>query len=330
MKNILFQINDMASAIFNRREREQRISKVLTSAFTAIDSNDAQAFDKILNTPMNNATQNVILCSIVERKNMDFLNKSLTIFDARQKNCCALTVAVQTHNLEALRVLIPLSHPTQLYYAVDKNIIELSADQSEEQKNISLECFDELLRWIDPKHNQSYLLCTALLFNVTEIIERLWGVSDLHAVANGTKVMYDLGRQNRQEQIDALWGYANAKNQAAAIEGAVSKGHVGLVKYLVARMQDFEATGAVTEAVVNFQEECFEFLLPLSNPVRTLNAIKKALEYHKKHSNITFPPGYYPLLTKLEEHCGVELQRQVLTQAVEQNNNSSPAPKRRM
>lgn len=332
MKNILFQINDMAAAIFNRREREQRISNILTSAFTAIDSNDTQAFDEILNTQMNNTTQNVILCTIVERKNMDFLRKSLTIFDAGHKSCCALTVAAQTHNLEAVRVLIPLSHPTQLYYAADKTITELSADKSEEHKSISLQCFDELLRWIDPKHDQSSLLRTALLFNVTEIIERLWGVSDLQAVANAKKVMYDLGRQNSQEQIDAFWGYAAPKKQTAAIEGAVSKGHFDLVKHLVAQTDNFDATGAVVEAVINFQEECFEFLLPLSNPLLTLNSIKKALDYHKKHSNICFPPDYYPLLAKLEQHCETELQRQVLTQAVEQtqNNTIPSAPKRRM
>lgn len=325
----------MAVAIFNRREREQRISNVLTSAFTAIDGNDTQAFDEILNTQMNNATQHVILCTIVERKNMDFLRKSLTIFDAGHKKCFALTVAAKTNNLDALRVLAPISHPTQLYYAANESVTKVSInsqDNREQQKNISLQCFDELLRWIDPKHDQSSLLRTALLFNVTEIIERLWGVSDLQAVANAKKVMYDLGRQNSQEQIDAFWGYAAPKKQTAAIEGAVSKGHFDLVKHLVAQTDNFDATGAVVEAVINFQEECFEFLLPLSNPLRTLNSIKKALDYHKKHSNICFPPDYYPLLAKLEQHCETELQRRVLTQAVEQtqNNTIPSAPKRRM
>lgn len=324
----------MASAIFKRRERNQRNEEILAFAFSAIERNDPQSFTEALNKQMTSEQKNVILATTVEHKNMEFLRQALNICDAGHKKCFALTVAAKTNNLEALRVLAPISHPSQLYYAanesVTKSSVSVEDDHSEQQKITSLQCFHELLRWIDPKHDQSSLLCTALLFNATEVIEKLWGVSDLHAVANTAKVMSELGRKNREQYIDKLWKYATPHNQYSAMSGAASKGHIELMKTLITRLGTVDGTSALVATVAETQEECFDFLLPLSNPVRTWELLEEGLKYHKKHSKIAVSLDHFPLTKKLEEHCRVIQQRSVLTQAVEQNNNSSSAPKRRM
>lgn len=335
MKNILFQINDMASAIFNRRERNQRNEELLGFAFSAIERKDSAAFAEALGKQMTIEQQSVILSTTVEHKNMDFFHQALKVCDAGHKKCFALLVAVKTNNLEALRVLAPISHSTQLYYAAKESVAKCSSsvedDHSEQQRIISLQCFDELLRWTDPKHNQSSLLRTALLLNAADVIERLWGVSDLHAVANGAKVMSDLGRQNQEQYIDKLWEYAMPHNQYSAMSGAASKGHIELMKTLIARLGTVDGTSALVAAVAETQEECFDFLLPLSNPDRTWELLEDGLKYHKKHFNIAVSLEHFPLTKKLEEHRRVIQQRSVLTQAVEQNNSdTAPASKRRL
>lgn len=326
----------MASAIFNRRERQQRNEEILAFAFSAIERNDHEAFAEALNKQMTSEQKNVILSTIVEHKNMDFFHQSLQVCDAEHKKCFALLVAVKTNNLEALRILAPISHPAQRYYAANESItkssISVQDDQSEKQKIISLQCFDELLRWIDPKHDQSSLLCTALLFNATEVIEKLWDRSDLQAVANSTKVMSDLGRKNCQQYIDKLWDYASQPNQYSAVVGAASEGHVELMKTLIARLGGVDRTSALVEAVINSQHECFDLLLPISNPQKALGLLKSSLDSPKRRTQISFTSENFPLGEKLQQYCDGVRQRQVLNRVVENNNISSvsPAPKRRM
>lgn len=326
----------MASAIFKRRERNQRNEEILAFAFSAIERNDQQAFDEALTKQMTSEQKNVILATTVEHKNMKFLRQALSVCDAGHKKCFALTVAAKTNNLDALRVLAPISHPTQLYYAANESVTKVSInsqDDREQQKNISLQCFEELLHRIDSKPNKSSLLCTALLFNVTEIIERLWGVSDLNAVANENGTLYHLGQKNNTQYIDRLWEYAAPSHHYAAMAGAASRGHVELMNTLIARLGAVDGSKALVEAVVNSQEECFDLLLPISDLQKTSYLLQNGVSFNKKPSKIAITDKHFPLVGKLEEYYGVVRQRSVLNRVVEQNQNTiihSSSPKRRM
>lgn len=327
----------MASAIFKRREHHQRNEEILAFAFSAIERNDPKAFAEALAKQMTVEQQNVILSTTIEHKNMEFFHQALKICDVGHKKCFALLVAAKTNNLEALRVLAPISHPTQLYYAANESItkssISVQDDHWEKQKITSLQCFDELLRWIDPKHNQSSLLCTALLFNDTAVIHRLWDRSDLRAVANSKDTFYSLGRKNNIEYIDHLWNYAKPNHHYEAIKGATANGHLELVKQMINRIGEVDGTDALAEAVINSQEDCFDLLLPISNPQKAFNFLKSSLDSPKRRPHISFTRENFPLIEKLQQYCQGVRQQQVLNRVVEQTQNNtthSPTSKRRM
>lgn len=332
MKNILIQIHDMAGAIFNRRERKQRNDEILTLAFSSIARNDVQSFDSLLSKQLTVEQQNLILATCVEHNNLELLTQALRVCDPSHKQCFALCIAAQHNNLEAVRILSPLSHTTQCYNAADKSVMNVSGCAEVGARR--LQCFEELLHRIDPKHNKSSLLCTALLFNVTEIIERLWGVSDLNAVANDNGTLYHLGQKNNIQYIDRLWEYTTPAHQYTAMAGAASRGHVELMNTLIARLGAVDGSQALVEAVVNSQEECFDLLLPISDLQKTLHLLRNGVRFNKNPAKISITEKYFPLVGKLEEHCDVVRQRLVLNRVVEQNQNTttptSQPTKRRM
>lgn len=326
MKNILFQITDMASAIFNRRERNKRNEDLLRTVFGAIEHNDQKTFESVLQKPLTSEQQNVILATTVEHNNIDFLNKALNVCDPSHKYCGAIIVAINHSNLSAVRILAPLSLTINCHRAAAKCIF--MASTREEDDDIRMECFKELLKWIDPKFDSSYLLQEALRYKDQRVVDLIWDRSDLKTVANTDPTLYGLGHRNDVDNLNQLWKLATLEKQKQAVCGAVANGHIELMNQLIERLGRVDCTEFLIEAVKCDQEECFEILLPQSDPEKALETFTNILKTEKETQNSN--PQEYQLVQRLKEHCESVRLKDVLNHTIAPSVDTLPAQKRRM